>query len=134
MSASFHSAIICSPALRSVVESYSFRFTSISVCVTLRISDVSNIDHRDPGYLRPNSHIAFVSKPLSLHQSIVRLSWQLKTNGFPGKTNTLINLSGLNKPKTCVVNSLFASRSEERFFCDFKRRSSCKDLTLRLPD
>jgi hypothetical protein len=41
--------------------------------------------------VRGNSHVAFVSKPLSLHQSIVRLSWQLQTKGFPGKTSTLLN-------------------------------------------
>jgi len=130
MFSSFHSAIVCSPALRNVVESYSFRFTSLSVSVTLHISDVSNIGQGYPGYLRRNSHVAFVSKPLSLHQSIARLSWQLQSNGFPGKTSTLTNLSGLNTPKTGVVNSLFASISEERFCCDLKSRSSCKDLNL----
>lgn len=127
---SFHSAIVCSPAFRSVFESYSFWFTSISVCFTLHISDVSNIDQGGPGHLRPNSHEAFVSKPLSLHQSTARLSWQLQTNGFPGKTSTLKNLSGLNTPKTGVVNSLFASRSEERCCCDLESLSSCKDLNL----
>lgn len=130
MFSSFHSAIVCSPALLSAVESYSFRFTSISVCVTLHISDVSNIDQGDPGYLQRNLHVAFVSKPLSLHQSIARLSWQLQPNGFPDKTSTPINLRGFNTPTTGVVNSLFAGRSEERFCCDLKSLSSRKDLNL----